>query len=823
MFSLPSDVLYSLRTLRRNPGFAATVVISLALGIGACSAIFTLLDAFLFQTLPVGDRERLVQITTPNPQQIGSGSNRNYYSFPMFVDLRDRNQVLSALACRARSTSNFSYRGVSEQVNTELVSGEFFDMLGVRPAAGRLLLTRDANEVQSAPAAVLSYGYWKRRFGAQPNLVGETALLNGRSFTIVGVAEERFQGAVLGSPPEIYVPVTAAQFLFQHDPLRERRNTWLQLLGRLKDGFSSVQAEAALNSIFRQVLQDEVREVGPQYSEVIKQRFVQQTLELRPGGQGVDSLRHQLRLPLRILWAAVTAILLIACANAAALQLAQAARRRKEIAVRLALGATRTRLMQLLLTESLVLATLAGLAGLFLAWWMLAGLDAMVFAWIGRTEPLTLNARVLGLTALISLVSALLFGLVPAWQASRTDLQSALKSEGGTSVLSARARARSVLVCAQVALSILLLAGAGLFLRTLLNLYHVELNFPRDKVLLVTLNPASNKYSPARSQALVEEFQERARALPGVRNASLAQTSILAPAGCSYISVENDSAHEGEDNFVCYNWVTPGYLASLGVPMLRGRDFTSADLHAPPRAAIVNEAFARYFFRDQNPIGRRFGFLGPSSKRDIEIIGVTHFLRRHDAPFMFLALHQEAFQFRVTLHLRIDGDSNALVAALRREMTSLDPALPLYSIQTVAAQMDQSVSSQRHFALLTGICGGIATLLAVVGLFGLLSFTVTCRTREIGIRMALGAERAAVVWLVARQTLLLTGIGIAIGISAALALTRLIGSMLYEVRPNDPPTLLLATVLFALVAFLAAVAPARRAAGVDPAATLRHE
>ncbi len=821
-----SDVLYALRSLRRQPAFALTVVVSLALGIGVNSAIFTLLDRFLFQSLRVHDREQIVQITTAHPQQMGSSSGgdaSHWYAYPMYTDLRDRNQVLSGLLCRARDMLNVVYEGDSERVQTELVSGNFFEVLGVRAAAGRLLVPRDEKDAQAEPVAVLSHGFWKRRFGQQAGVVGQSLLVNGHTLTIVGVAEPSFEGVVLGSPPDVYVPVTAAPFFSRTDPLPRRRYIWLQILGRLQHGVSREQAQAALNVIFRQVLEEEVREAGPEYSAAIKQRFVQQTLELQPGEQGVESLRRQTGLPLRVLWAAVTAILLIACANAAALQLAQAARRRKEVAVRMALGASRWRLIRLLLTESLVLSVLAGCAGLLLAWWMLSGLDAMVFDWIGRSEPSALNPRIVAFTAFLSLASALAFGLVPAWQTSRTDLVSSLKAEGMASAALPRVRARGILIGTQVALSVLLLAGAGLFLRTLLNSYRLESNFPRDKLLLISLDPASNKYPPARSQALVEAFMQRVRALPGVRAASLAQTSILSGAGCSYIFIENDSAHAGEDNLICYNWITPGYLETLGLPLLRGRDFTSADMQVAPRAAVVNEAFARYFFGQENPLGRRFGFKGPASRRDIEIIGVVHAARWRDRPFLFFPLSQDAFQFRVTAHVRFDGDAQALSTALRREMASLDPAVPLYSIRTVAAEMDRILSQDRNFALLTGICGGLATLLAAVGLFGLLSFLVASRAREIGIRMALGAQRSNVVWLVARQTLFLTGAGIVVGIAAALALTRFLRSMLYDVSPHDPLTFALAAILFLAVALLAAAAPARRAASVNPATTLRYE
>jgi predicted permease len=825
------NLKYAAGTLRRNPVYAATVILSLALGIGANSTIFAALDMFLFRSLPVNQPEQLVQIASANTVVIGTYYGRsvdNTYSYPLYQDLRTRNQVFSGLICRGSQLANMSYRGNAERVEVEFVSDNYFDMLGIPPALGRTISSQDDGYALTQPAAVLSYDYWKRHLGADPAVLNETLLLSGRTLTVVGVAGQRFHGLELGHSPAIYVPVRMGDFQFGAGALTNRRHIWLQIIGRLREGITLEQAQTALNPVFHRILENETREMGPEISDQTRQQYLRQSLNMQSGRHGVDYLQKRGRPYLAMLSAIVIGVLLIACANAAAIQLAQAVRRRKEIALRMSLGASRGRLIRLLLTESFLLALLGGAVSVIVTWWMLDGLRELVSIFQPLEEPMTLNLRVFSFTALLSLGAALLFGLTPAFHALRVDILPMLRDEGTVLASSTHTAARRILVVGQIALSMLLLAGAGLFIRSLLNLQKINPGFEHHNLLKVQINPITNHYSPERTRTLADGLLERVKVLPGVKQAIMSSHGILMSSFWSDITVEGHKTREGESVWSGWNSVSPGFFKFLGIPILGGRDFSDLDTQNSPLVAIVNESFARTFFSNRNPIGKHLQFGGnPQGSKQLEIVGVIRDaafvdLREKKTPFFFVCLTQTKIEL-ATLLVRMDKDPQKIVQAIRREMFALDPALPLWEIQTLDAQIKEQMGPERLFAILTGIFGAIAMALAAAGLFGLLSFLVAQRTREIGVRMALGAEQSGIVWTVLKQTLMLTGIGLFIGLGATFLLSRYLKSMLFEVQPVDPSSLALTALFIVIVTLIAAFIPARRAAATDPMEALRHE
>jgi predicted permease len=844
MNSLWKDLRYSIGSLRRNPGYAATIILSIALGVGANSTIFAALDTFLLRSLPVKNPQELVQIATANPVVIGiydGRSQTNTYSYPLYRDLRANNRVFSDLICRSSQQGNLSYLGRAERVAVEFVSENYFDMLGVGAALGRLLTSRDESTAANQPAVVLSHRYWKNHLGGDPSVLGQALLLSGRTVTVVGVASARFHGLELGHAPDLYVPVSMGYFYTGFGILQNRRHIWLQVMGRLQNGITMEQAQKSLNPLFHQILGNEVREMGPEISNDLRQKYARQILDLQPGSQGVDYLQKRSRSYLGMLSTIVLAVLLIACANAAAIQLAQSVRRRKEIALRISLGASRGRLIRLLLTESFILALLGGAASLVVASLMLDGLNQMVSIFQPLEEPIALNLHVLGFTALLSLGSALVFGLAPALHALRVDILPMLRNEGPVHVSKSHTMARRVLVVGQIALSTLLLIVAGLFMRTLLNLQRIDPGFAHQNVLRVQINPASNQYSPERTKAVAEALEEHVRSIPGVKTAVLTSHGILTSAYWSSIKVDGfkprkgenaaailSSIFPGENTASFWSSVAPGYFSSLGIPIMRGRDFSNFDTRNSMPVAIVNEAFAHAFFPNQEIVGKSYMLPGnPPGRQNVEIVGMVGNaafldLRDKTTPFYFMCVNQKDLGF-ATLLVKTEGDSLKIAQAIRQEMFAIDPALPLWEIKTLDAQIKEDMAPERLFAVTTGIFGGMAMVLAATGIFGLLSFLVAQRTREIGVRMALGAERGGIVSQVLRQTMMLTAIGLSIGLCAAFIMSRYLRSMLFDVQPIDPPSLALAILVIAATALAAALFPASRAAAVDPMDALRHE
>ncbi len=821
------DLRYAFRMLGKNPGFSLLVVVTLGLGIGANTAIFTLLDQVLLRLLPVTRAEELVLLD-------GAGANMGAFfadqafSYPMYRDFRDKNEVFAGVLARYPVPVSLEHEGQTERVQGEIVSGNFFDVLGIRAAAGRTLRPEDDRQPDESPVVVLDHGYWQRRFGADPRIVGEVLKLNGHAFTIVGVAAPRFRGVEVGSPPDLYVPLMMkAAITPTWNQLENRRFMWLNVMARLKPGVSRVQAAAGLQVLYRQINEQELTEM-PDAPARFRERFLAKQIQVLPGFRGLSQLRQQFTTPLLVLTGMVGLVLLIACANVANLLLARAASREREIAVRLALGARRGHIVRQLLVESLLLAVLGGATGLVLSAWVgEALLRALPFEQAGRSLSGAPDGRVLLFTLAVSLATGLVFGLVPAWQATRPQLTSALKEESGVVSASSHVRFRKGLVVAQVALSLLLLIGAGLFARSLYNLRALDPGFAAERLLTLAVDPSLKGYKPEPMHRFFRELQERFGAIPTVTAASFAAEPIMADSrNIRTTNVLGYPTKEGEDTNLEVNQVGPGYFATMQIPMLAGREFDPRDVLGAPRVAVVNETMARYFFGKESPIGHRLGF--GRGDRDYEIVGVmkdgkSYSLRDKPQRFVYTSYLQDDNPSAATFYVRTAGRPDAVSAALRSVVREVDAALPVFRMRTMEAQVDDSLFFDRMVAALSAAFGLLATLLAAVGLYGVMSYTVLRRTREIGIRMALGAERGRVLWLVLREVAILASLGVCLGLPSALGLSRLIESQLFGLSPTDPLTLGLATAVLFSVALLAGYLPASRATRVDPMTALRYE
>ncbi len=823
------DVRHAARSLRKAPGFLLIVILTLGLGIGANAAIFSLMDQVLLRPLPVQDPGSLVLLDGPGAFR-GRTFNAMTFSYPIYKDFRDRNEVFSGVLARVPLAMTAVWRGASERANGELVSGNYFEVLGIRPALGRLFTSADDLTPGGHPLAVISHGYWQRRFGGDPLILNQTITVNGHPLTIVGVSERGFTGVQVGQAVDISVPVMMkAQMTPTWNDLDNRRSRWLTIMARLKPGVSRTQSEAAMNVIYRQINEQEIKDV-PDASESFRQRFVSKHLDVLPGHRGVSDLRPQFSTPLIVLMSMVGVVLLIACANVANLLLARTTARQKEISLRLALGASRARIVRHQLIESGLLALAGTLAGLLLAWWtgslLIAALPGDPAARSLSADP---DLRVALFALAVGVLTALVFGTVPALHATRSVVTSALKEESGNVAGGGRqARLRRVLVVAQVALSMLLLAGAGLFARSLYNLKELDPGFRVDNLLSFSIDPSLSGYEGDRLTDMYRRLQEELSALPGVRSVSMSEMGVLTGNqwGMS-IRVDGYQPKEGEDMNPSVDGVGPRYFETMGIPLVSGRDFTERDVKNAPRVAVINETMAKYFFNGTSPIGRRFG-LPRGSATDIEIVGVARDvrsleLRNHPPRFIYIPYAQDDSVTQLTFHVRAGGDEGSTASAIRQAVQRVDSNLPIFEMKTMTVQVSDSLFVERMVAVLSVAFGALATLLAAIGLYGVMSYAVTRRTREIGIRMALGAERSRVMWLVLKEVSIMASAGIAGGLAVALWLTRQVQSQLFGLAPNDPATLGAATILLAFIAIGAGYFPARRATTIDPIVSLRSE
>jgi predicted permease len=833
MRNVARDFRFALRSLRKSPVFTTVAILSLALGIGANTAIFSLINQLILRPLPIRDPGAIVLLKGAG-RHYGGNNGRNALSYPMYQDLRDRNAVFSGMMCRYQLTATIGVTSQVEVANSELVSGNYFPLLGIGAALGRVFTASDDLRAGAHPYAVISYAYWQSRFAKDPHIVGQTLRFNNYPLTIIGVAQPGFDGMEPGLPAAIFVPVTmAASVRPGFTNMYDRRQRWINAFGRLKPGVSMDHAKAGLQPLFHQIINLEVldaafRNAAPD----AKRQFLNMYLDVLPGSQGNTFLRRQYDTALLVLMCVVALVLLIACANLASLLTARGAARQKEIAVRLALGSSRGRLVQQLLTESLILSAAGAALGIGLAVLIVKGLLSFMPSNISGYNISSLpDGEVLAFTTGLALLAGILFGLIPALQSTRPDIAPVLKDQAGSVAGgSAQIGFRKLLVAGQITLSLVLLIGAGLFIRSLAGLQLLDPGFRTTGLVQFTINPRTAGYQMDRAAAFFERLEERLRAIPGVRSAGASDLAILANNEWDqWVTVEGYRPPNGEPPDPHFNAVTPGYIEAMGIHVLNGRPFTSRDNESAPKVAMINATFAKRYFAGTVPVGRHIGLGGdPGTPTDVEIIGVINdtryeSLRDEIPPQVFLPeLQRPAYGSRV-LYVMTDRDPAGTFAAIRSVVHDLDPNIPVANMKTFNRQLSESLITERLIATLSTVFGILATALVLIGLYGTMTFMVTRRSREIGIRMALGAGAGNVVWLVMREVVTLIGFGIAIGLPAAWALSRLVRSQLYEIKPGDPLSIGLATLLLAAVSAAAGYIPARRAAASDPLSILRYE
>jgi predicted permease len=819
------DVRFGMRMLRKSPGFTATAILTLALGIGANTAIFSMMNTVLLQNLPVRNPGELAMIASMAPK---SGEDDSF-SYPMYQDIRDKSDAFDGVLAIGGTQMNVSYAGQNEHVRGKLVSGNYFDVLGVSPWRGRIFSQDDDRVPGANPVVVLSYGFWERRFGKDPSLIGKTILLNEHAMTVIGVTSPGFYGTELADAPDVFVPLMMTT-VFNPLPanrLQSRNHQWLTLMARRKPGVSLAQAQASLEILYQQIRQSEAQLLPQGISDFARKRFLARTILLTPGNQGLGHLRRGFAQPLAMLFTVTNIVLLILCANLANLLLARASARGQETAVRLALGAGRIRLLRQWLTESLLISLFGGAVGVLVAMWVSSALMRFVPAQFRSNLDTPFGWRVFGFTLLISTVVGAIVGLAPAIRASKSSTALTLRGESRTSVAGAKLMSlRGALIVLQVALSLPLLIGAGLFLRSLENLRGVDTGFDKDHVLLATLNPALSGYSPQATRNFYTQLLAQIRAVPGVQAASVSTESPISGGWDSNRVVVEGYQPRQDESMGCNSAdAATDYFKTLGIPFIAGRDFSEKDTAGAPKVAIINETMARYYFGISNPIGKK---IGTEEIPDTEIVGVVRDakyaqLRETQVRHFYTPMMQAPHVFDMTLHVRAAGDPAALTEMVRTRVKSIDSHLPLYDVKTLAVQIDDSLIPERLITGLSTIFGLLATLLAAIGLYGVVAFSVTRRTREIGVRIALGAMPVNVLWLFLKQMAVLVGIGVIIGIGSALAATRLLSTMLYDVKPADPLAFIAAGTALIATATLAAYLPARRATRVDPMTALRYE
>jgi len=833
------DIRYGLRMLRKSPAFTAVAVVTLALGIGANTAIFSLINALQLKMLPVRNPADLVVIGDPaGVHSRSSGTPQvRYFSYPLYRAFRDNTSTFSGMLVsgevnRTKVTKDGS--DISTSAAAVLVSGNYFSVLGVNALMGRTIAAEDDDAKGKNPVAVVGYNFWQQKLGQDRGIVGQTVRLNNYPFTIIGVAPPGFLGDTVGDTQDFWVPIMKQEQLMPGRAFLEDLNTsWLHVMARLKPGISVEQARANVNVAFQQFA------TGPlsaRLSSDDKEELRKSTVEVVPGGKGFSQLRAEFFTLLLVLMTIVALVLLIACVNVANLLLARASARQREIAVRLALGAARTRLVRQLLTESLLLAFLDGAAGLVVAQW---GTRALLRTAVSPSAAQSLDVRpdpvVLSFAVGVCLIAGLLFGLVPALKSLNVNLSPDLKEraqrQGAGGSLS-RVNWGKVLVASQVALSLLVLFAAGLLVRTLHNLKNLDLGYSREHLLLIRTDPIAAGYKGQQVVDFANEMIRRLGILPGVSGATVSKNGLFSGSDSGDdIKVEGYVPARDEDKAVHWDWAGPNYFSAIGIPLILGRDIGPQDTATSPKVAVINETMARFYFGKTNPIGRRI-WIDDEENRDkpIEIIGVARDARgmelRGSMERRFYMPFAQTFQqsmANVIFEVRAAGDPSAMGNAARKVITDFNPNVNVAWVYSVDRLVDNAVSTDAAIAQLSSFFGALALLLACVGLYGVMSYTVSGKTKEIGLRMALGAQRRAVLWMVLRDVMKVLLAGLAIGVPASLAASQLLRSMLFGLKATDPFSLMLVILLLSTVALFAGLIPARRATKVDPMVALRYE
>jgi len=826
----------ALRTVFTTPFITLVAILSLALGIGANSAIFSLFDQILLRPLPVPNAGELVNFASPGPKPGSnscsqSGSCDEVFSYPMFRDLERVQTTFVGIATHRNFGASVGYKGTSLRAEGLLVSGSYFPVLGLNPALGRLFTPEDDKTVGGHFVAVISHDYWRTRFELNPAILNETVIVNGQAMTVVGVAPRGFTGTTLGNNPEVFVPVTMRGVMSPgFNGFENRRQYWAYVFGRLKPGVSIEQATVAINGPYRAIINDVEAPLQKGMSEQTMARFKAKTITMEAGARGQSSLDNEARVPLLILLVVTGTVLLIACANIANLLLARGAGRAAEMAVRLSLGASRRQLVTQLLTESVLLAAFGAVAGLLVAKWTLDLIASILPPDASSLIAFALSPTMIAFAGAAALGTGLAFGLFPALHSTRADLAATLKNQAGQpGGAKAARRFRTTLATVQIAMSMALLVPAGLFAKSLYNVSRVDLGLKTDHMVLFALAPELNSYTTERTRQLFERIEDELAALPGVT--SVVATIVPVLAGDNWgnsLVVEGFEAGPDTNTNASFNGVGPGYFKTMGIALMAGREFTRADAFGAPRVAIVNQAFVKKFNLGPNAVGKHFGQGGNPGKLSIEIVGIAQDAKYSEVkqtvpPQYFLPYRQEERLGYGYFYVRTAVPPEQMLATVPVVMRKLDASLPLGDIKTMDVQVRENVAQDRLISTLSLAFALLATVLAAVGLYGVLAYTVAQRTREFGLRMALGADGGRVRGMVMGQVARMAVIGGVIGLAAAIGVGRLAKSLLFEMEGHDPVVLIAATIALGIVAMGAGFLPALRASRIDPMNALRYE
>ena len=823
------------RTLMRTPFVTLVTVLSLALGIGSNAAIFSFFNQILLRPVPVPEADRLINLSAPGPKPGSQSCNQAgncevVFSYPMYRDLEQRQDVLTGLAAHRTFGVNLAYKGNTSSASGALVSGSYFPVLGLRPAAGRLLTPDDDRIIGGHFVAVLSYSYWETQHGLDPAIIGDVLTINGQSMTVVGVAPKGFEGTTLGDRPRVFVPITMRGLMSPgFRSFENRRSYWVYVFGRLKPGVTIERAGLALNALYKPILNDVESPLQEGMSEQTMARFKAREIVVEEGERGQSSIALEATTPLLMLFSITAIVLLIACANIANLLLARGANRAMEMAVRLSLGAGRMQLLGQLLTEAIMLAVIGGIASLLVAKWTVGLINSFLPTDAAGVFTFTMDGAMLLFAAALSLGTGIIFGLFPAFHSTRPDLIAMIRANTGQSGARSAVRFRTTLVTVQMGLAMTLLVMASLFVKSLANVSRQELGIRPENMVTFGVSPILNGYTPPRANALFLQMEQELAALPGVAGVTAAAIPVLAGSSSGTgVTVEGFATTPDTDINARYNEVGPGFFRTMGATMLAGREFSETDVVGRPKVAIVNEAFARKFNLGTSPVGKLMATNGREQPLDMEIVGFVKDAKNSDVrdpvpPMFYTPYRQDSLTGYIQFYVRSSADEGLLLRTVPSVVKRIDPNLPIEELRTMESQIKENVFLDRMISTLSAAFALLATLLAAIGLYGVLAYTVSQRTREIGVRMALGANAGRVRAMVLKQVAVMTVIGAVVGIAAALGLSKLASSLLFGLQGTDPFAMAAAAVLLTAVAPAAGGIPAMKAARIDPIKALRYE